>query len=80
MERTASELRTRMVKLKTRGKEETEYTKTGRIYNPNGYLSKIDSKGIIYSKLMIFSTLQVLFPSGIQIPVFWEILLFCRLL
>lgn len=70
MERTASELRTRMVKLKTRGKEETEYTKTGRIYNPNGYLSKIDSKGIIYSKLMIFSTLQVLFPSGIQIPVF----------
>lgn len=70
MERTASELRTRMDKLKTRGKEETEYTKTGRIYNPNGYLSKIDSKGIINSKLMIFSTLQVLFPSGIQIPVF----------
>lgn len=58
MERTASELRTRMVKLKTRGKEETEYTKTGRIYNPNRDLSRIDSKGI-YSKLMIFSTLQV---------------------
>ncbi|KAF3966248.1 hypothetical protein CMV_009635 [Castanea mollissima] len=51
MERTASELRTRMVKLKTRGKEETEYTKTGRIYNPNRDLSKIDSKGFSNASL-----------------------------
>ena len=55
MERTASELRKKMVNLKTRRMVETEHTKTERIYNRNGDLSKIGIKGIIYSKLMIFS-------------------------
>ncbi len=55
MERTASELHTKMVNLKTRRTVETEHTKTERIYNRNGDLSKIGIKGIIYSKLMIFS-------------------------
>ncbi|XP_062159646.1 protein MIS12 homolog isoform X2 [Alnus glutinosa] len=51
MVRTGSELRTKMVKLKSRRLVESEHTKTERIYNPNRDLSKIDSKGFSNAKL-----------------------------
>lgn len=51
MERTASELRKKMVNLKTRRMVETEHTKTERIYNRNGDLSKIGIKGFSNANL-----------------------------
>lgn len=46
MMRTASELRTKMVKLKTGKSVGTEDTKAERTYNPNRDFSLIDNKGI----------------------------------
>ena len=53
MVQTGSELRAKMVKLKTRRLVVSEdNTKTHRIYNPNRDLSKIDNKGTINCNLI----------------------------
>lgn len=54
MVRTASELRTRILKLKMGKSVGTEQTKAEMFYNPNGDVSKMDNKGIIYIKLVLF--------------------------
>ncbi|KAF5445360.1 hypothetical protein F2P56_034411 [Juglans regia] len=51
MVRTASELRTRMLKLKMGKSVGTEQTKAEMFYNPNRDLSKLDSKGSTTEKL-----------------------------
>ncbi|XP_059455429.1 protein MIS12 homolog [Corylus avellana] len=51
MVQTGSELRAKMVKLKTRRLVVSEHTKTHGIYNPNRDLSRIDNKGFSNAKL-----------------------------
>lgn len=52
MVQIGSELRAKMVKLKTRRLVVSEHTKTQGIYNPNRDLSKIDNKGTINCNLI----------------------------